>query len=199
DRPRRLSSNQSGRGYDPVIAVGNIRSRVTFSIALSPRRFGCARCRPSQGWAPPAEARLLISSPRRNGRRLDPEEAKAVVPGDVRVYVRRQPEGAERPIYRLLGRHVRIVGPDHDLSGADQVDEIAEGSPVEEQRVVVEAASVLARRARQSAGRTGPAARAGRLFVPGSAPVVVVAGEQERKGAAAVAEGNPQAGTLLRR
>src|SRR6266851_1299901 len=32
DLPPRLSSNHSGRGYDPVIAVGSIRSRVTLSI-----------------------------------------------------------------------------------------------------------------------------------------------------------------------
>src|SRR6266446_729238 len=32
DRPRRLSLNQRGRGYDPVIAVGRMRSCVTLSI-----------------------------------------------------------------------------------------------------------------------------------------------------------------------
>src|SRR5206468_4134821 len=32
DCPRRLSVNQSGRGYDPVIAVGSFRSRVTLSM-----------------------------------------------------------------------------------------------------------------------------------------------------------------------
>src|SRR2546427_12079415 len=32
DRPRRLSLNQSGGGYDPVMAVGSIRSCVTLSI-----------------------------------------------------------------------------------------------------------------------------------------------------------------------
>src|SRR5881628_3288833 len=35
ERPSRLSSNHSGRGYDPVIAVGSIRSRVTLSIDSS--------------------------------------------------------------------------------------------------------------------------------------------------------------------
>src|SRR5439155_9295909 len=32
DRPRRLSLNQSGRGYDPVMAVGSIISCVTLSV-----------------------------------------------------------------------------------------------------------------------------------------------------------------------
>src|SRR2546428_5613940 len=32
ERPCRLSVNQSGRGYEPVMAVGSIRSRVTLSI-----------------------------------------------------------------------------------------------------------------------------------------------------------------------
>src|SRR5205823_1403490 len=35
ERPSRLRSNHSGRGYDPVIAVGNTMSRVVFSIAIS--------------------------------------------------------------------------------------------------------------------------------------------------------------------
>src|SRR5262245_65398966 len=43
DRPRRLSLNQSGRGYDPVMAVGSIRSRVTFSIHASSKQ-------PVLGW-----------------------------------------------------------------------------------------------------------------------------------------------------
>src|SRR5262249_54712452 len=33
ERPSRLRSNHNGRGYDPVIAVGRIMSRVVFSIA----------------------------------------------------------------------------------------------------------------------------------------------------------------------
>src|SRR4051812_13721372 len=36
DRPFRFMSNHSGRGYDPVIAVGSIMSRVTVSIGLPP-------------------------------------------------------------------------------------------------------------------------------------------------------------------
>src|ERR1700756_5429500 len=36
DRPSRLRSNHKGRGYDPVIAVGNIMSRVVFSIVAFP-------------------------------------------------------------------------------------------------------------------------------------------------------------------
>src|SRR3954454_350840 len=36
DRPLKLMSNQSGRGYDPVIAVGSIKLLVVFSIALPP-------------------------------------------------------------------------------------------------------------------------------------------------------------------
>src|ERR1700750_1616078 len=35
DRPSRLRSNHSGRGYDPVIAVGSIRFCVTDSMAPS--------------------------------------------------------------------------------------------------------------------------------------------------------------------
>jgi hypothetical protein len=35
DRPERLRSNQSGRGYEPVIVVGKIMSRVTVSTAVS--------------------------------------------------------------------------------------------------------------------------------------------------------------------
>src|SRR5258706_4623337 len=35
ERPFRLRSNHSGRGYDPVIAVGSTRSRVVLSIATS--------------------------------------------------------------------------------------------------------------------------------------------------------------------
>src|SRR5438445_3884043 len=170
DRPRRLSLNQSGRGYDPVMAVGSIRSRVTFSIAISPRVFL-----------------------RRRGddRRFDPEEAEAVVPGDVRVLLRRKPESTQRPVHRLLGRHVRVIRSDQDLPGPDQVDEVAKGPPVEEQRVVVEAAGVLGRRAQQRSVRPGAAAGAGRFLVPGPAPVVVVAREEKREGAAAVAEGDP--------
>src|SRR4029434_6673896 len=65
DRPRRLSSNQSGRGYDPVMAVGSIRSRVTLSIAVSPR---------------------VVLRRRRDGRRLDTEEETEVISLYVRVY-----------------------------------------------------------------------------------------------------------------
>src|SRR2546421_6007757 len=36
DLPLRFMSNHSGRGYDPVIAVGSIMSCVTVSIAPSP-------------------------------------------------------------------------------------------------------------------------------------------------------------------
>src|SRR5881296_3275167 len=36
DRPCRLSVNQSGRGYDPVIAVASGRSRVTLSSSRPP-------------------------------------------------------------------------------------------------------------------------------------------------------------------
>src|SRR5262249_16345381 len=35
ERPRRLSVNQRGRGYEPVMAVGSIMFRVTFSIDSS--------------------------------------------------------------------------------------------------------------------------------------------------------------------
>src|SRR6267143_4672423 len=38
----------------------------------------------------------------RQGRRLDPEKAEAVVPGDVLVDVRRQPQRAQRLVHRLL-------------------------------------------------------------------------------------------------
>src|SRR4029453_8598841 len=78
ERPRRLSLNQSGRGYDPVMAVGSIRSRVTFSI-------GSPSTAPPSGWS---------LRGRRHDRRLDPEETEAVVPDDVRMDVRRQ---AQRP------------------------------------------------------------------------------------------------------
>src|SRR5262245_64026239 len=45
DRPSRLASYQSGRGYEPVIAVGSIRSWLTRSISadlLPPRLHGRA-------------------------------------------------------------------------------------------------------------------------------------------------------------
>ena len=64
ERPSRLASNHSGRGYDPVIAVGRTMSRVVVSIARSrsvslPRLFGEAfepaplpiRGRRRTGWA----------------------------------------------------------------------------------------------------------------------------------------------------
>ena len=34
ERPPRLASNHNGRGYDPVIAVGRIMSRVVVSIGV---------------------------------------------------------------------------------------------------------------------------------------------------------------------
>ena len=39
DRPLRLTSNHSGRGYEPVIAVGRTLSRVTVSMFGIPRTF----------------------------------------------------------------------------------------------------------------------------------------------------------------
>src|SRR5258706_10255223 len=53
ERPLRLRSNHSGRGYDPVIAVGSTRSRVVLSIAtssLSPRCSHDPRSVPKQGF-----------------------------------------------------------------------------------------------------------------------------------------------------
>src|SRR5436309_95314 len=179
ERPRRLSLNQSGRGYDPVMAVGSIRSRVTLSIDSSQTQ------RPLS---------LTCSC-----RRLHREKAEAVVPGDVLMDLRRKPEGAQCLIHRLLGRHVGVVRPDEDLPGPDHVDQIAKRPPVEEQCVVVEAAGVLGRRARQGARRGGAAALTGRVLVPGPAPRMVVARKEEGEGAAAVAEGDPQARAFLRR
>src|SRR5262245_7033978 len=75
DRPWRLSVNHSGRGYEPVIAVGSIRFWVTLSIESS-----CARCAVRRRARAPARGVGL-----RQSRRIDPEEAEAVVPGDVSV------------------------------------------------------------------------------------------------------------------
>src|SRR5258705_1106718 len=159
DRPRRLSLNQSGRGYDPVMAVGSIRSRVTFSIAIPPRVF---------------------LRRRGDGRRLDPEEAEAVVPGDIRVRLRRKPEGTQRPVHRLLGRHVRVIRSDHDLPRPDQVDVITEGPPVGDQRVVVEAAGGLAWPARPRSLRPRAPAGARPVPLPRPPPVGGGAGGGER-------------------
>src|SRR3954471_14282226 len=41
ERPCRLESYHNGRGYDPVIAVGRIMSRVVVSMADSDREGGC--------------------------------------------------------------------------------------------------------------------------------------------------------------
>src|SRR5262249_28374336 len=60
DRPRRLSVNQSGRGYDPVMAVGSIRSCVTFSIA-SPGALS---------WCPPFHECHPVAIPRAVGDAL---------------------------------------------------------------------------------------------------------------------------------
>src|SRR5262249_8503248 len=158
ERPRRLSVNQSGRGYEPVIAVGSMRSRVTVSIDF-----------------------LRSSASPECGRRPHPEESEAVVPGDIVVLLRRQPEHRERAIGRPLRRHVGIVGPDEDLARPDQVDQIAQCAPIEQQRVVVEAARVFGRRARQGAGRGCAAPGTGRLFVPGAPPVMAIAREHARK------------------
>src|SRR5262249_36110826 len=176
DRPRRLSVNQSGRGYEPGIAGGSTRSRGTVSIDSSAGSGGPG-----------------------GGRRLHPEEPEAVVPGDVVVLIRREAEHAQRAIRGPLRRHVGIVRPDEDLARSDEVDQVAQRAPIEQQRVVVEPARVLRRRARQASRHRGAAARSGRLLVPGAAPVMAVAGEHQRERPAAVAERDAQARTLLRR
>src|SRR2546427_2155523 len=157
ERPRRLSLNQSGRGYAPVMAVGSIRSRVTLSIG--------APLRPSGG-----------------DRRLHREKGEAVVPGDVLMHFQRQPRGAQCFVHRLLGRHVGVVRPDEDLPGPDHVDQIAERPPVEEQRVVVEAAGILGRRAWQGARRGGAPAPTGGFLLPRPPPPMVVGREEGRGG-----------------
>src|SRR2546425_536253 len=160
ERPRRLSLNQSGRGYDPVMAVGSIRSRVTLSIGAPLRPSG-------------------------RDRRLHREKAEAVVPGDVLMHFQRQPQGAQCFVHRLLGHHVGVVRPDEDLPGPDHVDQIAKRPPVEEQRVVVGAAGARGRRAWQGARRGGAAALTGGFLVSGPAPLVVVARKGGGEGGAA--------------
>src|SRR5688500_5903656 len=72
DRPFRLWSNQSGRGYDPVMAVGSFRSRVTVSICGS-----CAGTRPQSRSGPKAWATRRWSGSRPTAERLTGRSAVA--------------------------------------------------------------------------------------------------------------------------
>src|SRR3982751_5181633 len=62
DRPLKLMSNQSGRGYEPVIAVGRIKSLVVFSIDGAPTSI----CRSAEQAVPG------IDSPAQDGSHRPP-------------------------------------------------------------------------------------------------------------------------------
>ena len=120
------------------------------------------------------------------------------MPRDIGQHGLRQPHRPQRPPGRLLPVHGREVGPYQQPVRAEHVDEVADGAPVEDQRVVVEPACQFGR-----PGRGGPRsglrpALAGRFLVPGPAPEPLRPGQHQREPAGPVAERQSQPGVLLR-
>src|SRR5215831_465303 len=79
DRPSRLRSNHSGRGYEPVTVVGRIMSRVTLSTAGLPRA-GSERQSPSNVQETGATCVGVEGIIPLDDQRRDAEEARRIQP-----------------------------------------------------------------------------------------------------------------------
>src|SRR5262245_47495607 len=110
DRPRRLSVNQRGRGYEPVMAVGSIRFRVTFSIDSS--------------WAISAREPSAL---RPQQLALDLLQARRAAQGHGRLeLVAQNVDDALHSRRAVDGQAPQIGTPDQDRAGAerDRLDDV---------------------------------------------------------------------------
>src|SRR5262249_47547606 len=122
DRPRRLSVNQRGRGYEPVMAVGNIRFWVTFSIDSS--------------WAISAREPSAL---RPQQLAVDLVEARRAAQGHGRLeLVAEDVDDALHTRCAVDGQPPQVGTPDQDSAGAerDRLDDVrpAADAAVEKQR-----------------------------------------------------------------
>ncbi len=120
------------------------------------------------------------------------------MPRDVGQHGVGQPHRPQRSPGGLLPRHGREVGPYQQPVRAEHVDEVADGAPVEHQRVVVEPAGQLGRPDRGGPRLGFRPALAWRFLVPGPAPEPLRPGQHQREPARRVTEGQPEPRVLLR-
>ena len=122
------------------------------------------------------------------------------MPQDVATFRVRKPHRPQRLGDRLLPGHGREVGADQQPVSAEHVGEVPDRAPVEDQRVVVEAAGQFDRRVlgEPGLGLGTFGFRDRRVLVPGAAPEPLGAGQHQREPPAGVAERDPQARVLLR-